>query len=43
VSGKPTSLTVRPVDMVHLLALHPELRDSFPLADAVDMAIRAGA
>jgi len=42
-AGKPASNAVRPVEIVHLLALHPDLRDSFPLADVVDLAVRAGA
>lgn len=33
---QPASATVQPVEIVHLLSLRPELRDSFPLADAVD-------
>lgn len=32
---------VEPVEIVHLLAKRPELRELFPLADAVDQAVRA--
>lgn len=41
--GKPASGAVKPVEIVHLLAEHPELRDSFPLADQVDLWARWGA
>lgn len=37
---QPASSAVQPVEIVHLLAEHPELRASFPLADAVDEWIR---
>ena len=42
-SGKPASNAVRPVEIVHLLAKRPELREFFPIADLVDQAVRAGA
>lgn len=38
--NQPASSAVRPVEIVHLLALRPELREFFPLADVVDMAVR---
>lgn len=37
------SATVQPATVVHLLALHPELRDSFPLADVVATSVLWGA
>ena len=40
-NAKPASTVVKPVNIVHLLAKHPGLRDSFPVADAVDQAVRA--
>lgn len=39
--GKPASAAVKPVDIVHLLAKRPELREFFPVADLVDQAVRA--
>lgn len=39
-SGKPASNAVRPVEIVHLLALRPEIRDCFPLADVIDVSVR---
>lgn len=39
--GKPASESVKPVDIVHLLAMRPELRAIFPLADAVDQGVRS--
>jgi hypothetical protein len=40
---KPASGWVKPVEIVHLLAEHPHLRDSFPLAVVVDAAVRENA
>lgn len=37
---QPASASVQPVEIVHLLADRPELRTSFPLADAVDEWVR---
>jgi hypothetical protein len=41
--NKPAPAAVRPVEIVHLRAKRPELREFFPLADVVDQAVRAGA
>jgi hypothetical protein len=41
--NKPAPNAVRPAEIVHLLALHPDLRDAFPFAVAIDQAVRAGA
>lgn len=38
--GKPASGQIKPVEIVHLLAARPELRDSFPVAEAVDVWVR---
>lgn len=38
-SGRPLSPEAAP-PMVHLLALRPELREAFPLADQVDLWVR---
>lgn len=40
---RPASLTMAPATVVHLLALRPELRESFPIADVVDVSVRWGA
>lgn len=37
---RPASRSVKPVDIVHILALHPGLRELFPLADQVDIWVR---
>ena len=42
-NAKPASTVVQPVNIVHLLAKHPGLRDSFPWAAAVDASVREGA
>lgn len=40
---RPASGQLHPATVVHLLALRPELRDVFPIADCVDLAVRGGA
>jgi hypothetical protein len=38
-----TAATWRTAGAVHVLAAHPELRDVFPVAVAIDEWVRAGA
>lgn len=41
--SRGASAKVQPAAIVHLLALHPEVRDSFPVADAVACSVLWGA
>lgn len=38
--SKPAASAVRPVEIVHLLAKRPEVRECFPLAEQVDQWVR---
>lgn len=38
--GKPASAQVTPAGVVHTLAMHPDLRGVFPVADEIDVWVR---